>query len=404
MPPLLFISPLRPNPAGTGAAQRAFHTLKILGERFRIDLLVTADPGPLPDATAQLVAKAVILPPTRFRDPHYAWAMLRHSLAGAGLLPPSPQPDAWLQVTPRQLRLARRQMGPSTYAVIHAFRLSSAPFAWHCHRDHPGCRLHLDLDEAESGNLLRQADLLERSGEPALAARTLVHGQVWAGLEEEWLPRFQRLLVSSPKEAARLPQAQRPGELRVAPNIVDPPPELPSPLPLPAGPPSLLFVGSFGYYPNRDGVRYFLSEIAPRLRPTTPFRLVCVGYGLEGAFRRWLADQEGVLLPGGVEDIVPWYRQAAAAVVPLRAGGGTRIKILEAFALGCPVVSTTLGAEGLQVTAGRELLLADDPEGFAGHCRRLLGPASRREELTQNAYRLVCERYGDQALREALLD
>ena len=89
----------------------------------------------------------------------------------------------------------------------------------------------------------------------------------------------------------------------------------------------------------------------------------------------------------------PFYEQADAAVVPLRAGGGTRIKLLEAFAHGVPVVSTSVGAEGLDVEAGRHLLIADDPAGLADACRRLMEEPGLADRLRAEALRLVAARY-----------
>ncbi len=402
-PRLLFLSSIMPNPIGTGTAQRGFHTLKVLRERYQIDLLIIADQSDIPDATAQLVERAIVLPAPMLRDPAYMLAMLHHVLAGKGLLRQSPTPTAWFHVTSFRLRLARKLTAQADYTIIHAFRLSSAPFAWNCCRDHPACQLQLDIDETESRNISSIGQLQRQLGESVMATRNLADGSFLQRQEELWLTRFKRLFVSSPQEQRHLEQRFQLEELRVAPNIVVPQEEE-FPSHVKPQPHTLLFVGSFGYYPNRDAVRFFLQEIAPRLHDSIDFRLVCIGYGLKDDFRKWLGAQQYVELPGKVEDITPWYRKADVAVVPLRAGGGTRIKILEAFAQYCPVVSTRIGAEGLQVSPGRELLLADSASNFAAQCLQLLHDDELRRHLTKNAHRLLLEKYSVESLRQGLYD
>jgi len=150
----------------------------------------------------------------------------------------------------------------------------------------------------------------------------------------------------------------------------------------------LLFVGSCWSYPNRDAVDYFCREMLPRLRAVRQewVELQVVGDGPPGWADplRYLA---GVRWEGRLDDLGPAYEEAALAVVPLRAGGGTRIKVLEAFCRGCPVVSTPLGIEGLAVRDGVHVELSDTPEGFAAACVRLLDDPVRRESLATEARR-----------------
>jgi len=114
---------------------------------------------------------------------------------------------------------------------------------------------------------------------------------------------------------------------------------------------------------------------------------------------RALADQPGVTVLANPPEIAPLYAKARAAVVPLRAGGGTRIKILEAFAHGVPVISTPLGAEGLDVEAGRHLVVADTPEAFAAACIDIARDDGLRSELVTQARQLQETEYSIEALR-----
>ncbi|TMA80140.1 MAG: glycosyltransferase [Deltaproteobacteria bacterium] len=165
-------------------------------------------------------------------------------------------------------------------------------------------------------------------------------------------------------------------------------------------PASILFVGFFRHEPNVEAVRYFCREVLPlvrRARAATRFRIV-------GAYPpeivRRLADTEGVEVTGQVDDIAPYYRRAAVFVAPVLQGSGTRLKILEAMASGCPVVSTTIGAEGLGAIDGRELLLADTPAAMAAAIERVLADAELARSLARAARALVVARYDWDAITE----
>jgi len=164
-------------------------------------------------------------------------------------------------------------------------------------------------------------------------------------------------------------------------------------------PPTVLFQGTLRYPPNAEGARFLVREVAPRLRALVPrVRIRLVGTtapGLSG-----LDDPPSVTLVGQVPDMSVELAVADLVVVPLRFGSGTRLKVLEAFAQKVPVVSTTLGAEGLGVGDGVHLLLADTPDGLAGACARLLGDEGLRGRLADAAHELFLRRYADDVVAE----
>jgi glycosyltransferase involved in cell wall biosynthesis len=134
----------------------------------------------------------------------------------------------------------------------------------------------------------------------------------------------------------------------------------------------LLTVGAFGWYPNRDGLLWFMEKILPLVRKQIPSVAVRVaGSGIDLPLRRKL-EKRGIGVCADVPDILPFLQEARLLFVPLRIGGGTRIKIVEAWAAGLPVVSTALGAEGLPYRSGVDMLVADDAAGFAAEIVRLL--------------------------------
>ncbi len=156
---------------------------------------------------------------------------------------------------------------------------------------------------------------------------------------------------------------------------------------------TLVFTGSMDWLPNEDAMLFFCREILPLVRADEPdVRLVIVGRSPTPAVRA-LARQHRVDVTGRVDDVRPHMHSAAVYIVPLRIGGGTRLKIFEAMAMGKAVVSTTVGAEGLPVVHGEHLLLADEPSTFARNVIRLLRDVDRRRRFEHAARALVVGRY-----------
>jgi glycosyltransferase involved in cell wall biosynthesis len=159
-----------------------------------------------------------------------------------------------------------------------------------------------------------------------------------------------------------------------------------------ASPPTILFQGTLRYPPNADGARFLIEEIRPAMAAFVPdarIRLV----GITTPAISALDDPPGVTIVGQVPDIDVELARADLVLVPIRFGSGTRLKIIEAFAQRIPVVSTTLGAEGLDAQNERHLLTADTPESIAAACARLLDDERLRARLADNAHRLFIERF-----------
>jgi len=166
-----------------------------------------------------------------------------------------------------------------------------------------------------------------------------------------------------------------------------------APAPSPAAGRSLVFTGSMDWLPNEDAMLYFCRDILPLIRVQEPDVTVSiVGRAPTPAVQR-LAVEHGVAVTGRVDDVRPFMRDAAVYIVPLRIGGGTRLKIFEAMAMSKAVVSTTIGAEGLPVSDGEHVLLADTPPAFADAVVRLLRDGGARRALETAARALVVARY-----------
>ena len=168
--------------------------------------------------------------------------------------------------------------------------------------------------------------------------------------------------------------------------------------------PVVLFQGSMDWYPNRDAVEYFANEIFPLLRNDFPtLRFIVAGRNPSPAFIRKFARMDGIEFTGTVPDMRCFLAAATVAVVPLRLGSGTRIKILEACAMGKAVVSTRVGAEGLEFVDGKELLIADDAASFAEAVAKLLRDPQQRKLMGRLARSKVVERYSSKAVDQTLL-
>ena len=151
----------------------------------------------------------------------------------------------------------------------------------------------------------------------------------------------------------------------------------------------LVFVGSMDWMPNIDGMRWFLSDVFPIIQSKRPgCSLAIVGRNPPSALLE-AAKGPNVTVTGTVPDVRPYLWQSLVSIVPLRIGGGTRLKIFEAMAAGTPVVSTTIGAEGLPVRHGETIRIADSAEQFANQCLELLDEAMMRERLAENAKEMV---------------
>jgi polysaccharide biosynthesis protein PslH len=215
-----------------------------------------------------------------------------------------------------------------------------------------------------------------------------------AKMMRRWQPQFAGLfglcITMSDFDRELLLAANKSLSVQVSPNGVDT--KRYHPLPEEMCSSNILFVGHMGYQPNVDAALYFSHEVLPLIRRRVAGCTLWIVGNSPAASVRHLAGN-GVFVTGSVPDVVPYYKRSTVCVVPLRAGSGTRLKILEAMALGRPVVTTAAGCEGLNVIAGEHLLMADDSEGFAEHTVALLMNHDLRTKIAAKARDLVSVSY-----------
>jgi sugar transferase (PEP-CTERM/EpsH1 system associated) len=229
---------------------------------------------------------------------------------------------------------------------------------------------------------------LERN--PLRRLRRQLFSQSLKRWEPRYAERFARCIAVSDVDRSRLIRYNPRLQVDVIPNGVDT--RQLQPLPKARSSPSLLFIGNMGYWPGIDAALYFSHNIFPRIREVIPDAALWI-VGSNPAPDVMALDGARIHVTGRVESVIPYYEQSSVCVVPLRAGTGTRLKILEAMALGRPVVSTRVGCEGLDVTHGEHLLIADDPDDFAQHVIRLLQDDALYNRVTANAREHVMARY-----------
>ncbi len=267
--------------------------------------------------------------------------------------------------------------------LVVASQLDMIPYALDLHG------LPLVLEELELGTFL---DATSSGHSLARRARALL---TWLKLKmylRRNLTRFAAVTVVSERErhnVRQLVSASR--TIEVIPNAVD--------LADYAGdfgcarPGTMIFSGALTYSPNFDAAKHLVKDILPTVRLAVPDVEIRMTGGQAGIDPTTLPRDTGVTYTGYLEDIRPAVAQSWVAVVPLRQGGGTRLKILEAMALGTPVVSTSKGAEGLDVRNGENILLGDDPQTFADRVVELMRSPELRERLALGGRRLVESTY-----------
>jgi glycosyltransferase involved in cell wall biosynthesis len=251
--------------------------------------------------------------------------------------------------------------------------------------------------------------LIEQNIESDVAARRMqqadnpIHNLrdrlIWQRLvqfERHWLGQFSVCVAVSPHDADRIGELAPSVLVIIVPNGVDCAEFSAENNNRSSN--TVLFFGSLSYQPNIDALNWFCHEVWPHIHAASPeFEFEIVGLRPGRRITR-LADLPGIRVTGFVPDIRQKLWSSALCVAPLRIGGGTRIKILEAMAASCPVVSTSIGAEGLEVEDGKHLQIADSQEGFVEKTIDLLRSPEKRAKLAQAGRELTVEKYDWQML------
>lgn len=408
-PNLLYISPTIPALTGNGLAMRAAMMLEAVAADYNVHLLVIPVVSGLSEnevhpSVSRWCARIAVHQVEDRVDPLFRLiARIKDRRERLAAQASHPKPLLCRFATSTSVEEAARIFQDIPFRQVHVFRLYMAPFADPYLRatsaGRPTCRL--DLDDYESLTRRRLAALHEANGDGVSASLERSESDKYSVMERHYMPLFDSVYVASDQDRHAIAREYQCSNVVVIPNGV----RIPAATPAGRrdGPFTFLFVGNFGYYPNEDAALWFCSEVLPRVRATgrRPLRVFLVGTYPSRKVLALSAHAE-VAVTGAVPDLAKYYRDADVAVIPLRAGGGTRIKMLEAFSYRRPVVSTACGAEGIDVRHETHLLIADTPEDFAKECLRLMGIPSLGQGLAERAFEFVGTNHSPERILERL--
>lgn len=387
-PRALHIAPIMPARSGNGLAMRQGMMLEALSRSFDSELVILPVVG-REDAPAALPAElgvpTTVIPVAGRQDTHFMLlSRLADNAARLAAFRAYGRSSLASALSTPVLAELRAAVGAQHYDLVHIGRsyLGDALGVLDAQR------ATLDLDEDEWTSYREIAATLE-AADPFGAEWAMAEANAMAALIARQTGRFASQFVASPFDAGRLEERHPGARLEVIENAVA----------VPATPvrrddgATLLFVGAFGYAPNVDAANWLVEEIWPAIqrRAPRPLRLLLVGRDAGKAAH--LGARDGVEIVGEVDDIAEAYGRATVFLAPLRAGAGTRMKLLEAAAHGVPLVTTPLGARGLPFEHGRELLLADSTEGIAAAALDAITDAAASTVRAEAASAIVGSRY-----------
>lgn len=396
-PRILYVTNGVPRVPAPGGPTRAFHLVRAASTVGRVSVVaVVDDPATVAPPSSDSVwsdlhdapAPMPVAPPATLRPIFRAFQWVRATLLGSA-------PSILWRFDPRPLRATVETLlrdGDVDLVVVEHTELAAALAPTLRRWGGPALAdFHnvLSVHQSRVGRLDGQSPSLRR----ATAFRRAV--QEIQALETTILRSYRQVTAVSALDAGELRRLVPTAPIEVIPNGVDvgyfgaaraqPGTE--------DGVDRLVFTGALWYRPNVDAMQYFVSTILPRIQKSRPNARFDVVGARPSAEVLALAKRPGVAVYPSVDDVRPYLAASSVAVVPLRLGSGTRLKVLEALAAGRPVVSTHLGAEGLDLDPGADVLLADQPEQFADVVLALLDRPEDARALAQHGQATVCQLY-----------
>jgi glycosyltransferase involved in cell wall biosynthesis len=386
---ILCITDEYPWPATRGYRIRAANAVRGLAQAGSVDLFCVVSERP--DLERELPKSSLV---SRFHVEHRAPFGPSPARMWRWVKTGWPRPVAWLDWANAEAALQEWAKPP--YDLVWFYACGTWLALGDVVEGHTVIDLN-DLEDLKLVTLMKVADLDKREGVVRRSYRQRLRRALGAALDRQDVRRWDRvqrraaLAVDAVVVCRELDRERLTGRrVVVVPNSYDLPEDLTPHNPPPE--PVFTMVSLLTYPPNADAARYFAHQIWPLVRDSLPTaRLQLVGRHNGNVDE--LADISGIDVRGEVADLDEVFARTTAVVVPLRAGGGTRIKILEAFARQVPVVSTTLGAEGLPVEDGVSVLIGDTPEDFAQACVRLVEDPELARSLAEAGHALWGSQY-----------
>jgi glycosyltransferase involved in cell wall biosynthesis len=376
---ILFLSRWFPIPPDNGSKIRIHALLKYLSLHHRIDLVSFTEEPLQEEQVKELQQYCRTIRVFRYRNSY-------HGESGDGFYTYfSPVPRAYLHAYNPEVQATLDEfVEKNTYDVLIASQIDMAMYA---QKYKNIARIFEEVELTTIYQLVLRADT------PLRRFRNQLTWWKYSNYVHRLLQTFDgRTVVSDLEERRTLSVAPDCKNIVVVPNGVEPA-ESGDDQHLEYDPERLIYTGAVTYLANMDAVRYFIERVLPVIRRRKPGIKLWVTGKTAGVDLGQLPHQENVLFTGYVEDIRPLIRSSLACIVPLRIGGGTRLKILEALSHGTPVISTSKGIEGLDLKRGRDVLVGDSPEEFAAEVFRLIEQPGLRQQLISHG-REVVDRYG----------
>jgi glycosyltransferase involved in cell wall biosynthesis len=401
---ILWASHIIPYPPKSGVHLRSYHLLRGVAARHDVDLLAFIQESWLDvfypsrreglEECAQELGKLCrsvrFLPIDNLKR---SGGKLR--TAAEGLLCPTSYTIRWLQSAQAHAAFAEAARR-TPYSLVHFDTISLAPFRAHF----PGTPASLGHHNIESHMLSRRG---EKEGNIAKRLYFLLEGARVRRYEARMAGAFDLHITCSELDCARLRDVAPSAHAVAVPNGVDT--EYFQPTQSDSSPRSIIFVGSLNWYPNIDAVQFLLREVWPEAKVRHPdLRLDIVGSAPPSSVLSLAADLKDVRVHGFVSDVRPLMNAATLYVCPIRDGGGTKLKLLDAFAMEKCVIAHPVACEGIDVSPEVNVQLADSAEAFVDAIDRLLSDTAKRFEMGRAARTLVVERYGFSRIGSYLCD
>jgi glycosyltransferase involved in cell wall biosynthesis len=385
---ILFISRWFPYPPDNGSRIRVYNLIKHLSSRHEVDLISFASETVSAQRLAAMRRYCCHVDVARYQpfQPRRLKALL-------GFL--SGQPRSVIDTYSVEMqRLVKSAENRGKFDLVIASELDAAPYAL------AFSNVPKVLDE------LQLTVLYEQFANQVQPLKRLRNWLTWLKVSRyvsRLLSDYDGCTVASRQERCRvLGVVSTSCPVCVIPNGVDT--DLYTNALVSPVPDTLVYSGSLTYNANFDAMDFFLRKVFPLIQADRPQVKLAITGKLDGVSTNRLPENDGVVFTGYLDDVRPTVARSWVSVVPLRLGGGTRLKILEALALGTPVVATSKGAEGLDLVPGRDLLIADQPVDFAAAVLRLLQDATLRETLSRDGRRAVENRYDWQIIGQRFND
>lgn len=381
---ILFITDTLPYPPVSGNRLRVYHLCRQIAREHEVWLIAgarSAEEAESPGVAhmREFCREVIVVVREQYSKLQHVPGLVRYALAGRPL-------EHKFEHSQAMEDAIRRVTAAHEFDIVHIEPSYSALYREALsQREH--ARVVLGFHNIEFQLF---SDMVRVEHSPAGRLRAYLHSALLRRWEPRYAANFDRCITCSEDDRQLLLGANPRLSVEVIPNGVDT--QEYRPLPEENDRPTVLFIGSMNYAPCADGAVLFCEQMLPTIQQRIPDVDVWI-VGRNPLPHVEKLARDNVHVTGWVDDIMPFYRRSTVCIVPLRAGGGTRLKVLEAMALGRAMVSTSVGCAGIDVVDGEHIFIADDTQDFAQKTVQLLSDAQLRAKMVSNARKMAVEKY-----------